>query len=181
MIEDHVRDKSKAFPTLAQPDDVTALRVWFCNYRTLQAISELTALQVLVIAEYPDEDLAALASLKRLEYLRLLHFPKVTNLDPLAELPSLKTLRLSSLPSWDSSGKVIQVASIAPIAQLPRLEHLELFGVQPVSRSLADLEASQSLRTVRVSKFPKAEVARYRSVTGISDSFAPDPPGVDWP
>lgn len=58
--------------------------------------------------------------------------------------------------------------------------YLELFGVRPTDHSLAALESAPALRTVRVSKYPKAEVSRYQSATGIADSFAPEPGDLEW-
>ena len=159
---------------------VTDLRVWFCSYRSLAGLAELQNLQTLVIAGYPDETFEAVRNLSRLEYLQVGHLPGVTDLEPLADLTSLSVLRLSTLPSWDSSGRVTEVCSLGPLAKLPRLRHLELFGVRPPSRSLAELEESTSLRTVRVSKYPQKEVRRYQTSTGISDDFAPAPRVTAW-
>jgi hypothetical protein len=180
VIESLMRDPSKRFPTLADPEAITALRVWFCKYRTLRPVADLTNLRTLVIAGYPDQDLTPIAPLRNLNYLSVLDFARITNLAPLVELHTLRTLRLHSPPSWDSSGKIIQVESLAPIAHLPNLEHLELFGVLPISGSLDDLQRAPSLRSVRVSKYPESEVARYRSATGVDSAFAPGPPVPDW-
>lgn len=179
LTEDLLRDPAKEFPRLPDPDAVTALRVWFCKYRTLRPLAGLRHLRTLVIAGYPDPDFDAISGLAELQYLSVLDFAKVTDLSPLAHLTELRTLRLHSPPSWDSSGKVIEVQSLAPLAELPRLEHLELFGVRPADGSLAALEPSRALKTVRVSNFPKAEVGRYRAAVHVSDSFAP-PPTPDW-
>jgi hypothetical protein len=180
VIEDLVRDPSRQFPSLPNPEMVTALRVWFCKYRTLVQIADLTNLRTLVIAGYPDRDFGPLAHLRNLQYISVLDFGSVNDLTPLSELQDLRTLRLHSPPSWDSSGKVIEVPSLASIARLPRLQHLELFGVRPPDKSLADLEGASALQTVRVSKYPKAEVARYESTTGVHNPFAPSPPIPDW-
>lgn len=122
----------------------------------------------------------SLSELRRLEYLSVLDFAKVADLSPLADLNQLRVLRLHSPPSWDSSGRVIEVQSLAPLARLPRLEHLELFGVRPTDKSLAPLEAAPRLRTLRVSKYPKSEVARYRSAVAVTDEFAPLLPVPEW-
>ena len=180
MIESLVRDGSRTFPLIADPLSVTALRVWFCKYRTLEPIAHLTSLRTLTIAGYPDADFTPLGHLTSLEYLSVLDFRHVADLEPLRALQGLKTLRLHSPPSWDSSSKVIEVSSLEPIAALPRLEYLELFGVRPASPSLAELEGAPLLQSVRVSKYPVAEVARYRSATGVGDAFAPEPKYLDW-
>ena len=180
MIKSLMRDSNRRFPTLAQPGDVSALRVWFCKYRTLAPVGDLINLRTLVVAGYPDVDLVPLASLHRLEYLRILDLPRIGDLTPLSGLQELRTLRLGTLPSWDSSHRVTEVASLAPVTRLPKLEHLELFGVCPADRSLADLEAAPQLRSVRVSQFPKAEVEQYSSRCRVSDEFAPAPLVLDW-
>jgi hypothetical protein len=180
VIEDFVRDPAKQFPELGQPEGVTALRVWFCKYRSLASVADLPNLETLVVAGYPDADLTPVAGLTGLRYLHLLDFPKVRDLSPLAELTNLQTLRLATLPSWDSFGRVLEVASLAPLAGLQQLQHLELFGVRPPDKSLVPLEASPALRTVRISKYPRTEVARYRAATGRSDAFAPDTGVADW-
>lgn len=180
VIETLMWDGSKEFPTLADPLSITDLRVWFCKYRTLEPIGQLTNLRTLVIAGYPDADFGPLAHLTSLTYLSVLDFRQVADLEPLRAFSALQTLRLHSPPSWDSSSRVIEVGSLAPIASLPSLEHLELFGVRPVSESLAELEIAPRLRSLRVSKYPKDEVARFRSATGVDDAFAPKPPHADW-
>lgn len=181
MIRDHVRDKSRIFPTEGEPEAFTALRIWHCSYRSLAALERFTNVETLVIASYPDPDLVPLGSLRHLRHLRILHLPQVTDLAPIAELAELRVVRLETLPSWDSSGKVTTVASLQPLAALPHLTHLQLFGVRPPSRSLADLETSGSLRSLRVTKFPRAEVRRFREATGINDAWAPPPDVEDWP
>jgi hypothetical protein len=75
---------------------------------------------------------------------------------------------------------VTVVYSLRPLALLPNLTHLELFGVRPATKSLRDLEAAPGLSSVRVSKYPKAEITRFREVTGLSDAFAPRPDVSDW-
>jgi hypothetical protein len=154
--------------------------VWFCQYRSLRLLGELSNLRVLVVAGYPDSNFASMASLQNLEYLSVLHFPGATDLAALVELRALRTLRLSSLPSWDASGKVLEVDSLAPIAELPLLEHLELFGVRPANASLRDLEGAPALRTVKVSRYPPAEVTRFQSSTRATNDSAPAPPVLGW-
>jgi hypothetical protein len=96
-------------------------------------------------------------------------------LAPLADLHRLKILSLSTLPSWDASGQVTEVRSFAPLGRLPALKHLGLFGVVPRGRSLKALERCPNLVSVCVSKFPKAEVKRFREATGIVRDDFPAP------
>jgi hypothetical protein len=124
-----MRDKARTRPEDGDTT-ATALRVWHCDYQSLAAVRVYPNLLTLVIATYPDDNLGPVAALERLEYLRVLHLPGVTDLAPLGRLQRLRTLRLATLPSWDSSGKVTTVESLAPLADLPHLAHLELFGVR---------------------------------------------------
>lgn len=175
-----MRDKAKTLPLDPDAANVTALRVWHCSYATFAPLAQYRNLRTLVVATYPDSDLDTVAQLGDLEYLSLMHLPSVADLAPLAQLKHLRTVRLSTLPSWDPSGKVTEVDSLRPLASLPRLAHLELFGVRPSDKSLRDLERAPSLASVRVSKYPKAEIARFRQATGLSDAFAPSPGVADW-
>lgn len=170
-----MRDQSKLFPPVDEPEGIESVRVWHCKYKTLEPISGLRNLRGLAIATFPDDDLRLLSELTALEYLRILHLPKVGDLSPLIGLSRLKVVRFSTLPSWDSSGKTTTVESLEPLAQLPHLENLELFGVTPPKCSLHALEESASLTTVRVSKYPDFEVERFRSATGATDDWAPEP------
>jgi hypothetical protein len=177
---DFMRDKSQALPVDGRAPAATALRIWHCSYASLADLERYPELRTLVVATYPDSDLAPLTHLEKLEYLSLLHLPHVHDLSPLSTLKLLRTVRLSTLPSWDSSGKVTIVDSLRPLAELPDLRHLELFGVRPEDRSLRTLEEAPSLVSVRVSKYPKAEMARFYELTGLSDAFAPAPGVADW-
>lgn len=132
------------------PSRVRTLRCWHCKYRSLAFLESFTSLVGLEIATWPDADLESLSGLSHLEYLRIIHLPKVTSLQPLAALNQLKVLRLETSPGWDSSRKVTVVDSLQPIGRLEGLENLELFGIVPQDRSLASLEACRNLRTVRV-------------------------------
>lgn len=181
VIRDLMRDKSKTLP--ADPDAalVQALRVWHCKYASLTSIGQhYRNLETLVVASYPDRDLEPIGSLSRLKYLSVLHMPGVTDLAPLGRLTNVRTLRLSTLPSWDSSGKVTEVISLRPLALPPNLKHLELFGIRPASKSLHELEEAPALVSVRLSKYPKAEVTRYYDCSGVSDGSAPSPGIADW-
>jgi len=170
-----MRDKAKELPAIGEPQSVRTLRVWHCKYRTLEPVARLTGLTGLVVATYPDASLELLAGLEELKYLFLLHVPKIDTIEPIAQLNRLEVLRLHTLPSWDLSGRTTTVKSLDALANLPLLRHVELFGVRPLDCSLRALERGPSLESVRVSKYPKAEVARFRKTTGLPDSFAPEP------
>jgi hypothetical protein len=175
-----MRDKVKTLPIDDKAASVTALRVWHCNYASLVDLDRYTNVRTLVVATYPDADLEPIAALEQLEYLSVLHLPNVVDLSPLSRLRHLRTVRLAASPSWDSSGKVTTVESLEPLAKLAHLAHLELFGIRSVNRSLRELESAPSLVSVRVSKYPKQETARFYSHTGLSDAFAPGPDVGDW-
>ena len=170
-----MRDKAREFPEIGEPQSLRTLRAWHCNYRTLEPVAHLTSLTGLVVATYPDASLELLGGLEELRYLFILHLPKIDSIEPIAHLNRLEVLRLHTLPDWDASGRTTQVESLDPLARLPHLRHVELFGVRPADRSLRSLERSPNLESVRVSKYPKAEVARFQETTGLSDRFAPEP------
>lgn len=180
VFRDLMRDRAKVMPSDPDGAEFTALRVWHCNYESLSPVAQYPNLTTLVVATYPDADLEPIASLNGLEYLSLVHLPGVNDLAPLAQLTHLRTVRLATLPSWDSSEKVTVVDSLRPLALLPELTHLELFGVMPANESLSDLEDAPRLISVRVSKYPKAEVTRFRDLTGATDAFAPSSGIADW-
>jgi len=158
-----IRDKSRVFPPVQNPEGVTSLKVWHCKYKTLAPLQALVSLRELTIATFPDESFELLASLVSLEELRILHFPRVSSLAPLAKLQNLRRVILESLPSSDASNRRLVVEPIEPLAALPQLESLQLLGVVPESKSLAALEASKSLRFARFHGYKAAEQSRFFS------------------
>lgn len=180
MIADFLRDEARTLPVHPEPATVTAARVWHCKYKSLEGLSAFVNLKTLVIATYPDTDLTPLGGLSHLEYLSIMHMPKISDLGPLSQLQGLRTIRLSTLPSWDSSGKKTIVHSLTPIAELPDLVHVELFGVLPEDGTLHAFLNRPSLETIRVSKYRKSEVDRFYRVTELPNSFAPLPGVQDW-
>src|SRR5437870_594532 len=102
MHIDLVREAAHEVPNFADPSSIGSLRIWFCRYETLGPLTTLRQLKTLVIAGVPDENLGFVAELEGLEYLRILHLPRVVDLTPLAELHRLQTLsrrNLSSTPA----------------------------------------------------------------------------------
>jgi hypothetical protein len=169
------RDSATEFPDISNPGDVNAARIWFCKYRTLEPLSNLTSLSALTIAGYPDSSFDWISALARLTYLKIVHLPKVTDLTPLGRLDFLRTLSLATLPSWDSSRKQTLVKSLEPLMGLRELKHIELFSVVPPDKSLEALERLPSLETARVQGFPKKEISRFFADTTVRNEFAPDP------
>jgi hypothetical protein len=159
---DLMRDKSPRFPEIPRPSTYASARIWHCSYESLEPLASFVNLEALAVATYPDATLNPVAGPLRLEWLMIIHMPRVTDLAALRKLTRLKALSLATLPSWDVSGKVTEVNSLAPLAELPQLETLELFGVRPPDRSVGDLLRSPSLREARISKYPKREIARLQ-------------------
>jgi hypothetical protein len=171
-----MRDDAKSFPEVANPETVETLRVWHSKYKTLEPLVQFANLRGLEVATFPDPSLQVLAHLKRLQFLRILHLPNVTDLAPLSELRELVTLHLATLPSWDASSKRTVVESLEPLLRLHKLRHLELLSVVPPDRSLAALEELPRLRTANFHGFPKVEVARFSTSSGIQKAHAPSAP-----
>ena len=162
MHIEFIREKARVFPIVASPLEVTSARIWHCKYETLAPLSQFKNVQLLAIANYPDQTLELLKGLAELEALQILHLPGVTSLEPLSQLQRLRRLSLSTSPSWDATGKLTLVDSLALLAALPVLEELELYGVLPQSRLADDLYRSVSLTRVQLSKYPKREQQRVR-------------------
>ena len=110
-----------------------------------------------------------------MNYLSVMHLPKVTSLSALADLHSLESVSLSTLPSWDSSGKVTVISSLKPLAALPNLKNLELLGIRPEAKSPLELVASSSIERVKLSKFSKQLVDEFYSVSGMVEGRFPEP------
>jgi hypothetical protein len=161
-----MRDKSREFPAVSRPAQYTSARVWHCSYRSLAALDSFVNLRSLEIATYPDATFEPISGLLRLEALRVIHMPRITDLEPLRKLTLLRHLSLETLPSWDVSGKVTEVRSLAPLAELTRLESLELYGVRPPNRRIDDLLRIPSLREAKITKYAEGEAARLADVLG---------------
>ena len=164
-----MRDTSRLFPPIADPDAVRTAKVWHCKYKTLEPLAALRNLDELEIATFPDASFECLGGLTQLRVLRIVHMPNIRDLGPLAGLARLTSLSLSTLPSWDASGKTTTIQSLEPLTALPSLAHLELFGICPPDKSLASLERCKHLATARFSQYPRAEIDRFFSQTGISN------------
>lgn len=175
MHIDLMRDKAKTVPSLPGGDDITSLKIWHCKYKTLAPLAELTNLETLVIATFPDNAFNFLSKLKGLRHLSVMHLPAVTEIMALGELVNLESLSLATLPSWDPSGRRTLIDTLEPIACLRRLQHLELLGVCPQDMSLSALSKCAALRTARFAGYPKDRVAEFYSRTNVSKPFNPRP------
>jgi hypothetical protein len=170
-----MRDSAVDFPSIAEPESVRTYGFGHCRYRTLAPLIQFRFLLAVDIATYPDETLDHISNLDELRYLRIIHMPKVADLDPPEHLARLGTVSLNTLPSWDASSKRTVVRSIAPLTKLPALEHVELLGVVPADRSLAPLQEIRGVKTGRFHGIPKKEVERFFRMSGVSNDFAPKP------
>jgi hypothetical protein len=173
MFFDLMRDKNRQMPPVANPLEVKSLRIWHCKYKTLDAIATFENLTSITIASFPDESLEVLASLKKLRDIRVLHLPKVCDLQPLSQLESLVSLSLETLPSWDASRKRTVIRSLEPLTQIETLKHLSLLGVVSSDLSLSQLERCESLVTGRFHGYPKHEIDRFFAATGIENALNP--------
>lgn len=174
MRVDFMRDDRKEFPKEDDVENCTHLRVWHCKFKSLKPIALFSNIEELVIGTFPDSNFEFLCDLKKLKYLRVLHFPKIKTLDGLEFLSKLQILSLATNPSWDASGKVQTVNSLEPIGKLRHLKHVELLGVVSKDKSLNGLEKCKNLKSARISKYPPAEIARFRALTKIADAFNPN-------
>lgn len=170
-----MRDSSKILPKLEFPLEFRTARIWHCGYRSLAPISELSNLEELVIGSLPDPSIEFLCKLSRLRYLRILHMPKISNLEPITQLASIEVLSLSTSTSWDAVGKCTIIDSLLPLIKLPKLKQLELFGVCPADKSLSDLQSCPALESARFSQYPADEIARFYRETEVLDAFASEP------
>lgn len=161
MLVDLIRDKSTVFPDVGNFIGVTGLRVWHCKYKSLAPISRMKHLRALMIATYPDDTFETLSDLSELEWLSIVHLPKIASLDSLAFIKSLRWLELATLPSWDASRRRTTVRSLSPLAELPSLEHVSLLGVVPEDESLEPLRQIKSLKTAILHGLPKKETACF--------------------
>lgn len=173
MHIEFMRSPEREVPGVSAPGEVTSLTVWHCKFATLERLAIFTNLRALKIATYPDASLESIQGLKHLQWLSVVHMPKVSDLEPLTKLDKLVSLELATLPSWDASSKRQVVNSLHPIARMPRLQFLALFGVIPKDKSLAALEASSSLQTARVSGYPAKEMKRFYEASSLPSYHVP--------
>jgi hypothetical protein len=164
MYLELMRDVSKVFPQVENPREIHSLSVWHCKYKTLQSLAEFANLRALKIATFPDASLEFISELKQLEWLSILHLPKITNLNPLSSMATLRYVELQTLPSWDISRKRTTVDTLVPLTRLSALEHLSLLGVVSKAKSLSEIEACTSLRSAKFFGYPKQEIDRFFSL-----------------
>jgi hypothetical protein len=157
-------DRASTFPSVDDPLRYTAALIKSCRYETLAPLGAFTNLRSLEISQYPDQSFAPLATLVRLERLKIRHMPALQELTGIESLTPLRYLYLATLPSWDASGRVTVVRSLTPLADLPHLTTLRLFGVRPPDKRVDDLLRIRSLTDARISKYPRREIERLYAV-----------------
>ena len=170
-----MRDPSRTFPTVADPESILSAKVWHCKYTSLLPLAQLRNLEGLVIASFPDASFEFLGTLEKLRVLHVMHMPKICDVGALAKLTRLKSLSLATLPSWDASRKTTTILSLEPLAAIPELAYLELFGICPPDNSLAPLERCKRLQTARISHYPTAEIDRFFIEAKVVNKFNPEP------
>ncbi len=170
-----MRDKNKTMPDIACPEKIKSIRVWHCNYESLDERKKCINIKKLVIATLPEVNFKFLSDLTNLKYLEIIHLPKITSLEGLRRLKNLEVLSLSTLPSWDASGKVTIVSSMKTLCALPNLKHIELIGVLPETKLPDELKECRRLLSAKFSKYHKKSVNEFFEITGIKDDWAPEP------
>ncbi|MDR0277987.1 MAG: hypothetical protein LBJ37_08885 [Paucimonas sp.] len=173
MKVDLMREPSKQLILSVPPEEITSLRVWHCKYKSLKAIEQCVNLRELVIGTLPDDSVDFLSGLKQLEYLRILHMPKLRQISALAQLDAMICLSLATAPSWDSAGKRTVIDTLEPISALPALKHVELICVIPADGSLDPLASVPRLESARLGGYPTDLVTRFYAMTGVRDNFNP--------
>ena len=170
-----MRDASRTLVIEHPVDAIRSARVWHCKYRTLAPLASCAHLRTLVVGTYPDDNLRILESFPELRYLRILHMPKITNLDSISSLRRLDTLSLATAVEWDRRKRVQTVRSLEPIAALPSLRHLELFGIVDHTGSLRSLHGIPALKSARVSGYSDNDLRAFYAATHAVDEFNPSP------
>lgn len=145
-----IRIKEKEFPKIENPHFYTEIKIWHCNYKSLEPIKHFVNARKIEIATFPNEKIDFIEGLQLLEYLYILHLPKLNSIQPLRNLKNLTELELSVLPSWDPSGKSSIIDSLEPLSTLDKLKNLSLFGVIPEDGNLICLAKCKSLVDVRI-------------------------------
>lgn len=169
-----VRDAAKSFPQAESPSEVSSLCVWHCKYKTLESLAEFENLQTLKIATFPDESFEFLTNLSQLEWLSVLHLPKVKDLEAIGRIKNLRFLELQTLASWDSSRKRTVVHSLAALSKLSKLEHISLLGVVTPDMSLTPLERCKRLKTARFHGYPAQEIERFYQASKVANAHMPE-------
>ncbi|MES2016655.1 MAG: hypothetical protein V4484_09175 [Pseudomonadota bacterium] len=170
-----MRDPSRTFPTVAEPESVISAKVWHCKYKSLLPLAQMRNLEELVIASFPDASFEFLGTLAKLRVLHVMHMPKICDIGALAKLSQLTSISLATLPSWDASSKTTTIQSLEPLAEIPELAYLELLGICPPDKSLAPLGRCKHLQTARISHYPMVEIDRFFSETKVINKFNPEP------
>lgn len=163
-------------PTLLPPDlgDIEGLRlrIWNVGFRRFADLAALTNLVELTVLDWKDETFEPLRGLVGLERLTVIHFPKVSSLEPLTRLSNLEALTLETLPSWDVRKQQV-VDSLAPLGGMTRLRMLRLGGVYARDENLAPLRGMHDLELLGLGNtYPQRALAELAAaLPQVQSSF----------
>jgi hypothetical protein len=127
-----------------------SLKIWHCKFESLDALPAFSKLRSLVIAGFPLESFSILGKLPHLRELHVVHFPRISDIEPLGSLRNLEILSLSTLPDWHALHERQRVASLAPLGKLHKLRVIDLLGVVPDAGGLLPLSACRHLTQVQL-------------------------------
>lgn len=156
-------------------------RVWTTGLdaQTLTVVSSLPELRELVVYEYRERDLTAVARATALESLAVWYAPRLRSLAGVEHLRGLRELivgdvrgplpldevaSLASLETMSMEGgmwRPLAVPSLQPLASLERVERLRIASIKVEDQSLAPLRGLSRVRDVFIAnQFPLEEFAR---------------------
>lgn len=153
-------DTAKQYAIVAKLQHLDFLRIDFCGKHRLQEIGRHSHVKALELNVFHPESLEGLESFAALEYLFIVHAPKITSFAPLASLAQLKGLLVTTPPSWDASRRTIRIQTIAPLSNLRQLEQLSLTGVEPTTDGLQPLH-ELTLEALHISHVPSLTLEDY--------------------
>lgn len=149
MHLEYVLDQGSELP-LHYSGIVESLKIWHCKFKSLDTLPAFSKLRSLVIGGFPLESFSILEELPLLRELRVVHFPRVSDIDALGSLRELEMLSLSALPDWNALHERQRVASLAPLGKLHKLRVIDLFGVVPDVGGLLPLGACRHLTQMQL-------------------------------
>lgn len=153
--------RDRAIPEELRQIKELKLRISKSGLERFEDLANFPNLIELGIFDYRSTSFAPLNPLRALRRLSIVHFPRVTDLEPLARLSGLEELTLETLPSGDASGKHQVVASFRPLAPLKKLRVLRLAGVRAEDNDLSPLDGLKALQELALGNlFPQQQFAR---------------------
>ena len=133
---------------IARLDRLRELTLSHCTELDSTGLSKLAALRLgtldLTLPEFGDEELQALAQLRHVESLRLAQ-TSVSDSGLYSVLPTLTLKELTLVSDWGVGDMTLEA-----LGKMPRLEKLRIEGGQYSVEKIAQLEALESLRVLRI-------------------------------